>query len=298
MSMSGEGLDKQRVRRGFERAAARYEGAAFLAREVGARMGERLDLLRAIPQTALDLGSGTGFGARMLRERYPACVVVEMDFAFEMLLQSQSAASWWQRGLQRLKRALPPRVCGDAERLPFRDRAFGMVWSNLTLHWTHLPSVFAQVYRVLRPGGVFMFSALGPDTLKELRAAYAEADRYGHVNRFVDLHDVGDLLVAAGFADPVMDMEMLTLTYDDVDALLGELRAAGARNANVDRPVGLSGRKSKERMRSAYERYRKDGRLPATFEVVYGHAWRPEVERRTAAGEAVIEFHPRRGGEH
>lgn len=298
MSMAGEFLDKRWVRRGFDRNAAHYEEANFLAREIGVRMGERLDLLRAAPVTALDLGSGTGLGARLLRERYPGCAIVEIDIAFAMLAHAQPGGSRWQRSLQRLKRDLPQRVCGDIERLPFRERVFDMVWSNLVLHWTHLPLVLAEVYRVLRPGGVFMFSTLGPDTLKELRASYGEADRLGHVNRFVDLHDIGDMMVDARFADPVMDMECLTLTYENVDDLLRELRTAGGRNANVDRPVGLSGKRGAARMRSAYEAYRRDGRLPATFEVVYGHAWRPEVERRTASGEAVVEFHPHKGERH
>ena len=194
-----------------------------------------------------------------------------------------------------MKGELPLRICGDIECLPLRDRSFDMVWSNLALHWTHLPSVLAEVYRVLRPGGVFMFSTLGPDTLKELRASYAQVDAFGHVNRFADLHDVGDMLVAARFADPVMDMECLMFTYERIDDLLRELRTGGGRNANVDRPLGLSGKRGYARMREAYEALRREGRVPATFEVVYGHAWRPQSERRTATGDAIVEFHPRRG---
>lgn len=288
-------LDKRRVRAGFQRNAAHYENANFLAREIGTRMSERLDLLRASPETVLDLGSGTGLGARILRERYPTAAVIEIDIALGMLVRSEASNSWWQRGWQRLKREQPARICGDIEHLPLRDRSFSMVWSNLALHWTHPPSVLAEVYRVLRPGGVFMFSTLGPDTLKELRASYAQADAFGHVNRFADLHDVGDMLLESRFADPVMDMECLTFTYERIDDLLRELRSGGGRNANVDRPVGLSGRQGHARMRAAYEALRRDGRLPVTFEVVYGHAWRPQSERRTAAGEAVVEFHPRKG---
>jgi malonyl-CoA O-methyltransferase len=188
------------------------------------------------------------------------------------------------------------RVCADVERLPFRHRAFDMVWSNLVLHWTDASRVLREVHRVLRPGGVFMFSTLGPDTLKELRASYSAADGFEHVNRFVDLHDVGDMLVGSRFADPVMDMEQLTLTYETVDALLSELRAGGAGNANAGRPPGLSGRKGHARMRAAYEQFRADGRLPATFEVVYGHAWRSQTDSRTPEGEAVVALHPRRTG--
>ncbi|RPI43792.1 MAG: malonyl-[acyl-carrier protein] O-methyltransferase BioC [Betaproteobacteria bacterium] len=290
-------LDKQRVRRGFARAAQTYDQAAFLAREISERMSERLDLLRAVPKSVLDLGSGTGQGARMLRRRYPECVVVELDSAHAMLVRSCRAMPWWQRSVLRLKGERAARVCGDIERLPFADRAFDMVWSNLALHWTDLRPALAEVYRVLRPGGVCMFSTLGPDTLKELRAAYAAADAHVHVNRFVDLHDIGDILVQARFADPVMDMEYLRLTYADVHILLRELKAASARNANAGRPLGLSGKRTFERMALAYESYRVDSRLPATFEIVYGHAWRPETERRTRGGEAVIQVHPRRASE-
>jgi len=288
-------LDPRRVRRAFERAATSYDEAAFLAREIGSRMAERLDLLRAAPRMALDLGSGTGEGARMLRRRYPDCTVVELDAAYAMLAQSRRAQPWWQRGLARVRGADLPLVCADIARLPFPPRTFDMVWSNLALHWRDPEPVLTEVYRVLRPGGVCMFSTLGPDTLKELRTAYAAADAYVHVNRFIDLHDIGDMLVRTRFADPVMDMECLRLTYADVRALLGELKATGAHNANVGRPPGLSGRRGYERMAAAYEMFRVDGRLPATFEIVYGHAWRPEYDRRPTAGEAVVEFHPRRG---
>lgn len=289
-------IDKRAVRRGFARNASGYEDANFLAREIEVRMAERLDLLRATPSRVLDLGSGRGSGARMLRDRYPACRVVETDHALPMLRQSNETGSWWQRSLSRLKRDERVRVCADVEQLPFSDRAFDMVWSNLVLHWTGLSRVLPEVYRVLRPGGVFMFSTLGPDTLRELRASYAEADGFDHVNAFVDLHDIGDMLVQTRFGDPVMDMEQLTLTYDSVDALLRELRAGGAGNANAGRPLGLSGRRTLSRMRAAYERLRIDGRVPATFEVVYGHAWRPEQETRTASGEAIIAFRPRNEG--
>ena len=295
--VDSSGFDKQSVRRGFERGAARYDSSNFLAREIGTRMEERLELLRAVPTEALDVGSGTGAGARMLRSRYPACRVVEIDFALQMLEQSSTPGSWWQRGLmKRLNRGGRVRVCADIEQLPFSERAFDMVWSNLVLHWTDLSRALPEVYRVLRPGGVFMFSTLGPDTLKELRASYAEADGFEHVNRFVDLHDIGDMLVQSRFGDPVMDMEQLTLTYASVDALLKELRSGGAGNANAGRPRGLSGKRGYASMRSAYERFRIDGRVPATFEVVYGHAWRPQNDRRSAQGESIVEFHPRSEG--
>ncbi len=271
-----------------------YEAAAALAHEVAGRMAERLDLLRAVPSRVLDVGSGTGNGARLLRRRYPGAVVVEADFSLRMLERSVRHTGWWRRGIGRMTGVWEPRVCADIERLPFADASFDMVWSNLVLQWLALPqAAFAELYRVLRPGGVCLFSTLGPDTLKELRSAYSQADSYAHVHRFIDLHDYGDMLVHARFADPVMDMEYLTLTYPDVRALLRELKAAGAGNADPGRRPGLSANAAVLRLEAAYGAYQRDGRVPATFEVIYGHAWRPETPRTAADGRAVVAFHHR-----
>jgi malonyl-CoA O-methyltransferase len=286
--------DKRWLRRRFDRAAPTYEAAAALAHEVGGRMAERLDLLRAVPSRVLDAGSGTGSGARLLRRRYPGSVVVETDFSLRMLERSARHTGWWRRGIRRMTRAWEPRVCADVEGLPFTDASFDMVWSNLALHWLESPQdVFAELYRVLRPGGVCLFSTLGPDSLKELRAAYSQVDSYVHVHRFIDLHDYGDMLVGARFADPVMDMEYLTLTYRDVPALLRELKAASAGNADPGRRPGLTAKAAVLRLEAAYGAYAREGRVPATFEVIYGHAWRPQTPRTAADGRAVVAFHHR-----
>lgn len=294
--MSGIGpYDKRLLRRRFDRIAPGYEAAGVLAREVATRMGERLDLLRAMPVRILDAGSGTGHGARMLRRRYAAATVVEVDLSFQMLRRSARHGGWLRRGIAHMTGASAPRACADIERLPFAETTFDMVWCNFALQWLGSPqAAFGEIHRVLRPGGVFMFTTLGPDTLKELRAAYAEADRHVHVHRFIDLHDYGDMLVDARFADPVMDMEYVTLTYANVPALLRELKASAAGNLDPQRPAGLSGKRTLARLEDVYEPYRKEGRLPATFEVIYGHAWRPESARTAADGRAVVTFHPRR----
>jgi malonyl-CoA O-methyltransferase len=240
----------------------------------------------------LDLGSGTGYGARKLRRRYGNCAVVELDFAIGMLLRSREHAPWWRRRLDALTGTYDCQVCADMERLPFADSSFDMVWSNLALNWTVSPTqVFAETWRVLRPGGVWMFSTLGPDTLKELRGAYAGVDQYVRVNRFDDMHDLGDLLVGSRFAAPVMDMECITLTYLDVRVLLRELKASGSQNLNSGRNLALSGKKAFAAGIEAYERLRTDDRLPATFEIVYGHAWKPERELVRTDGRAVVHFH-------
>lgn len=284
--------DKRVLRQRFERVAARYDEAAALAREISARMEERLDLLRLRPQRALDLGSGTGHGARSLRARYRDCLVVELDLSSAMLRAARGKTAWWRRRASLLFGERAPRVCGDMEHLPFADAVFDMVWSNFAVQWSCSPQrVFAEMYRVLRPGGVCLFSTLGPDTLKELRQAYAQADGGVHVHRLIDLHDYGDMLVQARFADPVMDMEYLTLTYADVASLLHELKRTGAGNVDPARRRSLSAKGGFERMRRAYEAQRRDGRVSATFEVVYGHAWRPEAPRSTADGRAIVQFH-------
>ena len=148
-------------------------------------------------------------------------------------------------------------------------------------------SEHAEAHRVLEVGGLLMFSTLGPDSLKELRSAFA--DGYAHSQRFIDMHDLGDMLVACGFADPVMDMEVLTLTYDDFDDMLGELRAAGSGCAMKARRHGLTGRLAWIKARAAYESLRTNGKLPATFEVVYGHAWKV-APKQTADGRSIIRF--------
>ena len=187
-----------------------------------------------------------------------------------MVRRSRARAPWWRRLLGR--GVLP--VCGDIERLPLRDAAVGMVWSNLALQWVNEPPrAFAEFRRVLAPGGLLMFSTFGPDTLKELRAAYEGTDRYTHVNRFIDMHDLGDMLVHAGFADPVMDMEYMTLTYADVRALMRDLKAIGAHNVTAGRRPGMTARATLAAVERNYEALRREGRLPASFEVVYGHAW-------------------------
>jgi malonyl-CoA O-methyltransferase len=182
-------------------------------------------------------------------------------------------------------------VCADAAVLPLRGGSTDLVFSNLMLQWCTDPeTVFRECARVLRPGGLLTFTSFGPDTLRELRAAWAEADRYTHVNRFIDMHDLGDALLRAGLAEPVMDAERFTLTYADVRALMLDLKAIGAHNVNAGRARGLTGRHAIERMTAAYDRSRRDGRLPATYEVVYGQAWSPaEAARpRSNAGETRI----------
>lgn len=293
-------IDPRAVRRHFERAARTYDAAAVLQREVGARMMERLDVMRLAPATILDAGCGTGDALPELAARYPLARRVALDVALPMLVATRERIRENRSLVDRLLSPLGVRapgaalmVCGDVGSLPFAAGTFGLVWSNLTLQWVaDLPRAIAEIHRVLEIGGLVTFTTFGPDTLKELRAAFAAVDAHPHVGRFVDMHDVGDLLVQSGFADPVMQMEMLTLTYADARSLAGDLKAIGATNAAQGRRRGLTGRGRFERALASLEAVpgrAADGRIAATFEVIYGHAWKA-APRRTAEGHAIVQF--------
>lgn len=276
--------DKRLVRRAFDRAAQSYDSAAVLQREVGERMLSRLDYVKISPKTILDAGSGTGKGRRDLGRIYPDAAIVELDLSLAMLLKARPEVPWWKKPFS----GAAPQICGDIESLPLKSSSVDMVWSNLALQWCNdLNAALSEISRIMKPQGLFMFSTFGPDTLKELRRAFS--DSHAHVNRFVDMHDIGDALLHSGFAIPVMDMECITLTYEDVRGVMQDLKAIGAHNALQGRPRGLFGKSAWGRLVENYESMRREGRLPATFEVVYGHAWKPE-QRDLPEGSKVIRF--------
>lgn len=286
--MSTSFVDTRQVRRNFSRVAKHYDTTAFLSREVDRRMLERLDYVRIEPARVLDLGCGTGASLTALRERYRDAQLVGADFAEPMLRAGRSERTFLSRLLPFLKPQSAAFCAADAEALPFPAASFGLLWSNLLLHWLNEPRpALREAHRVLETGGLFMFSTFGPDTLRELAGVFD--DGYAHTQRFTDMHDLGDMLVECGFAEPVMDMEVLTLTYTSFDDLVSELHAAGDRCAMQARRKGLVGRQAWEKARQAYARLSDDGRIPATFEVVYGHAWKGEP-KKVADGRAVIRF--------
>ena len=280
------------MRAAFDRAATSYDAHAVLQREICDRMLERLDYVKHAPNAAARRRCGHRLrrGAGCAR-RYPEAHLLALDLAESMLQIARPKPSLWQR----LSRAAPfDAVCADIDQLPLKTSSVDMVWSNLALQWCNDLNVsFAEMYRVLAPDGLLMFSTFGPDTLKELRQTFTTVDGYSHVNRFVDMHDIGDVLVHAGFATPVMDMEYITLTYDDLKTLMQELKAIGAHNVTAGRNHGLMGRARWQALEAAYEKFRQEGRLPATYEVIYGHAW-VNQKTRTADGRHIIQMNIQR----
>ncbi len=273
-------LDRREVRRSFDRAAAAYDAAARLQAEVRAQLLERLDYVTLDPKVVVDLGCGTGHSTRALKDRYPRARVVAIDLAEGMLREARRRRSWLRRF---------DRVCADARRLPLADGSVDLLFSNLMLQWCpELDAAFAEFRRVLRPRGLLNFTTFGPDTLFELREAWAAADGGVHVNAFTDMHDLGEGLVRAGLAEPVLDVERMQVGFPDALALMRDLKAIGAHNANAARTRGLTGRGRLAAMQAAYEHRRRDGVLPVTYEIVFGQAWGP-------AARAPVRG--RRGGE-
>ena len=272
------------MRADFAGAAASYDEAAVLARETGRRMAARLDYVKIATRSIADIGCATGDGIRDLQRRYPSALPLAVDYARPMLHAVRTHTSL----LQRIAARGPRLVNADVRKLPLATGSIGLAWSNLMLHWLDDPlPALRELHRVLEVGGLLSFATLGPDTLKELRAAGAEVGAGDTAKRFLDMHDLGDMLVAAGFGDPVMDMEMITLTYATPRAFLADQRHLGVRDALLGRQAWRDWR----RLLKAWPPD-ADGRLPASFEIVYGHAWKPEP-RQIADGRAVIKFHSR-----
>jgi malonyl-CoA O-methyltransferase len=288
------------MREDFARAAAAYDEAAVLARETGRRMAERLDLVKIAPRCVADIGCATGDGIRELQRRYPQALPLAIDSALPMLAAVRGRSG----RLERLRGRAPRTVSADVRALPLAGGSLGLAWSNLMLHWLDDPRpALAELHRTLEVGGLLMFAMLGPDTLKELRAAARkvmrsgihgdgagdapqEASLGGTVRKFLDMHDIGDMLVAAGFADPVMDMEMVTLTYASPRGLLADQRHLGVR----DILFGRMGWRDWRKALAAWERVER--RLPASFEIVYGHAWKA-APRVAPDGRAIVRLQRR-----
>ena len=292
-------IDKAFVRASFNRAANTYDAAAVLQKLVRDEMLSRLDLVKIKPKAILDAGCGTGHGSFALQRRYRNAQVFSLDIALGMLQKTRLQQPYLRRFF-----SAENLICADIESLPIADNSVGMVWSNLALQWCNdLDAAFGEFARVLQPEGLIMFSTFGPDTLKELRAATSSSKlMHGntHVSRFIDMHDIGDALIRCGFSAPALDVESYTLTYDDVKAVMTDLKNIGAHNATAGRARGLQGKSFLQNLTQNYEQFRSGlkedgGKLPATFEVVYGHAWFNGKADKTQLGDgfAPITFKKR-----
>lgn len=280
-------IDKSRMRQSFHRAAKQYDAAAILQRQVREEMLSRLEVVKLEPAVILDAGCGTGHGLSALLKRFKKAQGIALDIAEGMLSRSKTLFPryrFWQTS--------PRFVCADIEAMPIATGSVDLVWSNLAVQWCNdMDTVLQEFRRVLRPDGLLMFATLGPDTLKELRAA--SGSEHTHVSRFIDMHDIGDALTRAGFSAPVLDVMHYTLTYDTVESVMRDLKAIGAHNATAGRAKGLSGKGFLQKLRQGYDVFRRDGKLPATYEVVFVHAWTGS-QPYTAPGTSPVQFMPRK----
>jgi len=287
--MNNELPNRNLVARSFGHAAAHYDDVAVLQRQTGDELLDRLSLVTLQPKRVLDLGVGTGRNLTLLAKHYPKAQLLALDIAPAMLQQARQRyqkESGLKRWLPYSK--APHYLAGNAEHLPLADNSVDLVFANLTLQWCDPRISFAEIQRVLRPDGLLMFTTLGPDTLRELRQAWADVDDYPHVNMFYDMHDVGEAMIAAGLAEPVLDTDRYTLTYNTAMAMMKDLKVLGARNVNAGRRRGLTGKDTIKQVVDAYEQFRRDDLLPATYEVVYGHAWGGKLKQQKIDGEIRI----------
>lgn len=268
-------VDSKLVRRAFNVAAKNYDAFALLQQTVADRLIESFEHIQIEPRSILDLGSGTGYGSKKLKQQFKKAKIYQADISVEMLKKS---------------RAQSPRffsknhfMCIDANQIALANDSVDLVFSSLMLQWCNDPdAVFAEIKRVLKPNGVFLFSSFGPDTLKELRESWRQVDDEVHVNAFADMHDIGDSLIRNGMDAPVLSIEHMILTYDDCKQLMRELKNIGAHNVNNGRRKTLTGKQRLQKVIKHYESYRQNNKLPATYEVVYGHAWKPEIDKNNS----------------
>jgi len=269
-------LDKNQIAKAFHNAADNYDTAAILHPIVAQELLNRLEYIRIEPKRILDIGCGTGSLLPLLENRFKQADVLGLDIAFAMAQRAQE------------KLSNNTIICNDAESIAIKSHSIDIVVSNLSLQWCNLPMVFKEVKRVLAPGGLFMFSTFGPDTLTELRQAWALVDEGEHVMPFTDMHDMGDLLMKAKLQDPVVDSEHFALTYNDIFSLMKDLKTLGAANKLVNRNKGLTPKSSFPKLAKAYEKFKdRSGSLPATYEVIHGHCWQPNNQNQSTLRQST-----------
>lgn len=272
-------LDNKAVRQAFSVAATKYDEFALLQQTVADRLIEAFEHIKIRSATILDLGAGTGYGSRLLKQQFKKAQIYQVDISVEMLKKSRTQSPRFFSKNHFL--------CADANQIPLANNSVEIIFSSLMLQWCNDPDrVFAEIKRVLKPGGVFLFSSFGPDTLKELRESWRKVDDDVHVNAFVDMHDIGDALMRNGMDAPILSIEHILLTYDECKQLMRELKSIGAHNVNNGRRKTLTGKQRLQKVMQHYEFYRNDNKLPATYEIIYGHAWKPEKDKKNMLGNS------------
>lgn len=272
--------EKKRIQKHFNLKAERYESSAVLQKEVCQRLLDKLSWVKLKPENILDAGAGSGWGSRGLMDMYPSSTVFALDLSEAMLKQTKTKGGFFRK---------PLLCCSDVEFLPLADNSFDLVFSSLMLQWCNPEKVFNEFLRVLRPGGLLVFATFGPDTLKELRRSWSKVDASVHVNEFIDMHDLGDALMSSGFAEPVMDMDMMSLTYDEAITVMKDLKSIGANTPLMNNARGLLTPRKLQKVVHEYEHFRSNGVLPASYEIIYGHAWKTDQKKnRQVAGEIQI----------
>ena len=288
--MTKDHIDKKRAQAAFNKASVSYEDAAVLQKHVLGEMFLRLKLLKINPEIILDLGCGPGNAGPDLKATYKPRDLIYLDFAYDMLKKAE------QKNKDHFLKSFSNKtsqqfICADMEAIPLSEGSIDMIWSNLSLQWcNHLDQVFTQIGKILKHNGLFIFSTFGPSTLHELRASLASFSQHSHVNQFIDMHDIGDALVGCGFSDPVLDVDLYTLTYNTFKDIMYDLKHIGASNALEGRAKGMTGKGFLYQLEKSYETYRADKKLPASYEVVYGHAWKVN---KPLDESSVVKFYPK-----
>lgn len=260
-------LNLRDIRRRFEKAAASFDSADFVHAVTREGLFARLSPLVIDATRVLDLGSATGSAGAQLRKRFGGAHIVSLDISHNMLSNSRRKRS-------RFSFSRTSFVQANASDLPFGDHGIDVVFSNLLLPFIDKPElVFAEVARVLRKGGLFAFATLGPDSLLEISRAWSHVDDHAHVNRFLDMHDVGDALLRSGLRDPVLDVDRLSVQYSDATRLFADLTRVGARNVLQQRNRSLVGKRRFNKMLDALAAAPGDGTIKLDLELVYGHCW-------------------------
>lgn len=277
-----QGFDYNALKQGFNKTAKTYDRHAKMTATVNDHLLERIKSLNLNPERILDIGAGTGSLSRALLKLYPKARIYCIDLSEKRLIFAKGKRKWFRKQHY---------VTADMHAIPFKNESFDLVVSNLTWYWAeHLHQAIYEAKRVLKIDGKLLFSTLGPDTLRELRASFAAASEEPHINTFFDMHDIGDALLKAGFGDPVMDVEYFTHTVKTVAALFKELRATGELNYQALRSRGMMGPEILKKATAHYEQFREDKLLPVTTEAVFGYAWRKEEtsQQQLENGEIAV----------